>query len=106
MAHRRNQPAAGPDLRSLLAARMREAHASFGELRLLTDEAGQPVVVRRAGPSEWSRKADQLDGGEPVDVSGLELKRWLGDVDSQRRYRVHEDGSVTPIPWNTNTRRR
>jgi len=76
---------------------MRETHAHLGHLRLLTDDAGQPVVVRRAGPSEWSRQADRLEGGEAVELSGLKLKRWRPDLDAQKRYRLHEDGTVTEV---------
>jgi len=101
MASRRKLPPPVPELRRELAARLREAHAQFGTLRLLTDEAGEAVVVRRAGPSEWSRQADQLEAGEAVELSGWEFRRLVPTVDAQKRYRLEADGSLTLIPWNT-----
>lgn len=87
-------------LRADLAAEFRAAHAELGDLRLVSDPDSprEPTVVRRPGPSEWSNLADDLDAGEPVVVRGLDVRRWAPEVDSQGRYRVELDGTITPVP--------
>ncbi len=99
---RRRAIEAPPTLRTELAAELRRSHAKLGHLRLVTnpDSPGESMVVRRPGPSQWSDLADDLDAGKPVVVSGVDVRRWAPEVDSQSRYRVDPDGTLTLVPWD------
>jgi len=99
MARLRKAPAAGPDLRMLLAEHYRARDARRpGPLPTGRDDGSFFVLP-------WRRQAEWLEAGEAVDVYGWELRRWRPDLDGQARYRLEVDGSVTRIPYPRSARR-
>ena len=84
-------------IRTTLAAKWRLRHTQFGRLQPPTDRDG-PDDRPPPTSSPFSRRADAVDQGEPVEVSGSEIgRRDDMDVDFHARYLIGADGSIRTV---------
>jgi hypothetical protein len=84
----------GATVRRELKARWRRLHARYGHLRVSAE--GTHGDNDDSPPSSpYSRRADAVDRGEPIEVAGSEIgRRHDIDVDLHARYLLCADGSI------------